>query len=540
MNARSLAVAAALLLASCARMVAPGGGPIDDIPPEVISVSPPPGPAAGFLTEVVIEWSERLDAASTALFLYPDILHSIAVSGSRVTVSLDDSLGCRTLVIHVPRDTQDRRGNTALESMDLVYSGEDSLPAGLISISLQRQGGGTISDRTLVEVWAADTDAEAGELLRRTTADSTATAVIAWLDPSGTYRLLCYEDPDRSFEWSSEREAGADTTVSFFPGSDTLMVGMTLTVVDTLGPILAETEALDRYHVRLEFTEEVSLASFAEGSVTISDTSGTAIPVAGEWLWGGAANRNIILETSEACPADGEFPITLTGIEDLLGNPSSPDSMFINATDSLPADSLRIRSHFPAPGSVNANPAGPYGISFTYFVGLDELGTLFSLTRVSDSTIVAGVLSRVDGRTFEFIPEHQLIGEQQHRFDLFPGLSTAWGDSMQTEFSWAFVPLWGDEPGSISGSIGGTGSALVVLQVSRTGGGGDASVRYSTIQPGDYMIYDIPAGRYTISCFVDYNESGTWDPSEPYGTYPGVVMVDPGLTSEGINIEVLP
>jgi len=521
-------------------MVAPGGGPIDDVPPEVVSVSPPPGPAAGFLTEVIIEWSERLDAASTALFLYPDIPHSIKVSGSRVTVSLEDSLGSRTLVIHLPRDTQDRRGNTALEAMDLVYSGEDSLPRGLISLSLQRQGGGTISDRTLVEVWTDDTDAEAAELLRRTTADSTATAEIAWLDPSGTYRLLCYEDPDRSFEWSSEREAGADTTVSFLPGSDSVMIEMTLTVVDTVGPILAEIEALDRYHIRLELTEEVSLSSFAEGSITITDTSGTVIPVTGEWLWGGVANRNIILETAEACPPEDEFKITLSGIEDLLGNPSFPDSMFINATDSLPADSLRIRSHYPAPGSVNADPAGPYGISFTYFVDLDELDSLFSLTRVSDSTIVSGVLSRIDGRTFEFTPEHQLIGEQQHRFNLLPGLSTAWVDSMETEFSWAFVPLWGDEPGSISGSIGGTGSALAVLQVSRTGGEGDASVRYSTLQPGDYIIHDIPAGRYTISCFVDYNGNGTWDPSEPYGTYPGVVMVDPGLTSEGVNIEILP
>ena len=540
MRVRALVAVSALLLASCARMVSPGGGPIDDTPPEVLSVFPEPGPSSRNMDEVVIEWSERLEQTSATVFLYPSIPHSMRVNGSRMTVSLEDSLGGRTLVIHVPGEISDRRGNQAGGSLDLVYSGEDSLPPGLISVELSRQGGGTIPGRTLVEVWSVETGEESTALLRRTTADSTGHADVAWLEPSGAFRLICYEDPDRSFEWSSEREAGADTTVSLLPGADSITVAMTMTVVDTAGPVLVEVEALDRYHLKLEFTEEVSLESFERGTIILSDSSGMDIPVAGGWLYGGMANRNVIIETSYICPSEGEFTMRLEGVEDLLENPSIPDSMMVQASDSLPADSLRVRSHYPAPGSVNMDPAGPYSISFSYFIDFADLESLMTLTRVSDSVIVEGNLRRIDGRTFEFTPEHQLIGERQHRFDLLPGLTTAWEDTMTTILSWAFVPAWGDEPGSISGGISGTGAAIVILQVSRTGGEGDGSVRFSSIQPGEYLLEAIPAGRYTVSAFVDSNSSGTWDPWEPYGTHPGVVMVYPGLTSEGISVEILP
>ena len=146
----------------------------------------------------------------------------------------------------------------------------------------------------------------------------------------------------------------------------------------------------------------------------------------------------------------------------------------------------------------------------------------------------------VDGRSFEFYPEHQLIGEQQYRFELLPGLSTLWGDTLRMPFTWAFVALWGDEPGSITGRVSGSVFPPVVLQISRTGGGGDAEVTYATVQQGDYRVNDIPAGRYTVAAFVDIDNGGTWSSMEPYGTFPGVVLVQPGLITKDVNIEILP
>lgn len=525
------------ILATCARMAAPGGGPEDETPPEITSIEPVPGPAYPDLKKITIEWSERLDDASASVFLYPQMSYSLDIHGSTIEIELELPLGEMPLVIHLPPEIQDRQGNRIGIPVDLAYSGTDSLPTGIINLSMTRQGGGNIAGRTLIELYRYLSDSEGDSLLvRRTIADSLGIADVQWLE-SGFYRILCYEDPDRSFEWNSEQEAGADTLVNLSEG-EILNIEAVLTVIDTVGPIITEVEALDRYHLQVSFNEEVSLTSFSRGQVTLQDTSGSIISLHGFWLQSGFSGNNVILET-EAIPIE-EVTLYACGIEDLMLNPSESDSMTFFGIDSLPEDSLRLRSYYPAPGSENVNPAGPYSISFNFWVDIDSLNSRLTLNKVSDSTMIEGALNRIDGRSFEFIPDHQLIGEQQYRFLLLPGISTAWGDTLLSSFPWSFSTAWGDEPGLVEGYITGNYAPELILQISRTGGGSDESKIRATVQPGHYIVDEIPAGRYTVAVFVDNNGDGEWNPMEAYGTYPGVVLVRPGLITKEVDIEILP
>ena len=519
-----------LILHSCAKMAAPDGGPEDKTPPEVVSVFPASGAGYTDLRIITVEWSKRLEEASVAVFMYPDIEYSLDVNGSTMKIELESAVGDEPLLIHLPKEIADRRGNQAEVSLDLVYSSADSLPSGEMIISMVRQGGGNLSAISLVDLFSDSI------LVRRTVPDSTGTVRIKWLEP-GVYRLLCYEDPDRSYQWNPQLEAGIDTSITLI-GNDSVAVDFTLTVVDTVGPILAEVTAFDSYHVQLLFNEEVSYESFSSGEVILKDSLGNDIRINGFWLPGGFSGNTVVLETCRI--PDAEVIAHVTGIEDLMLNSSPSDSLEFFGVDSIPADTLRICSYFPSPGSNNADPAGPYRISFNYWIDPDSLESRFNLIKVTDSTLIHGTLIALDGRTFEFYPEHQLIGEQQYRFELLPGLSTMWGDTLITPFSWVFSTLWGDEPGSITGGITGSVSQTVTIQISRTGGGGDAAVSYAAVQPGDYRINDIPAGRYTVAVFVDTDGSGTWSPMEPYGTFPGVVIVQPGLITEEVDIEILP
>ena len=79
-----------------------------------------------------------------------------------------------------------------------------------------------------------------------------------------------------------------------------------------------------------------------------------------------------------------------------------------------------------------------------------------------------------------------------------------------------------------------------MLQISRTGGGSDASIFFETVQQGHYIVDEIPAGRYTVAAFVDNSGDGAWGSMEPYGTYPGVVLVRPGVITKEVDIEILP
>lgn len=519
-----------LLIISCAKMAAPGGGPEDETPPEIVSVYPPSGAGYTDLRSITIEWSERLDEASAAVFIYPAVEYRLDVSGSTMKIELEAAVGEEPLIIHLPKEIRDRRGNTTENTQDLVFSSADSLPMGQVMLSMIRQGGGSLSAITLVELYK-DT-----YLVRRTIPDSTGRAWIQWLEP-GDYSLLCYEDPDRSYQWNTQQEAGIDTSVTLFE-NDSMTVDLILTVVDTVGPVLTDITAIDGYHIQLLFNEEVSYESFSRGEVVLKDTIGNEIPVTGFWVKRGYSGNEVILESFKI--PDAEITLYISGVEDLMINSSPLDSLEFFGTDSMPSDSLRIRSFYPAPGTDNADPGGPYSISFNYFVDHDSLAARFSLRRVADSVLVQGALIALDGRSFEFHPEHQLIGEQQYRFELLPGLSTMWGDTLKMPFTWAFSAFWGDEPGSISGRITGSVSSNLRLQISRTGGGGDAAVTYAAVQPGDYLISGIPAGRYTVAAFIDTDDGGTWSPMEPYGTFPGVILVHPGLIEGDVDIEILP
>lgn len=511
-------------------MAAPGGGPEDETPPSIVSVFPTPGAGYTGLRRITVEWSERLDEASAAVFIYPTVEYSLDVSGSTMKIELSSAVGEEPLVIHLPKDIQDRRGNRTGISEDLIFSSADSLPGGQLMISMVRQGGGSLSAITLVELYRDSV------LVRRTIPDSTGTAWINWLE-QGDYNLLCYEDPDRSYQWNCQQEAGIDTLVTLIK-NDSMKVDFTLTVIDTVGPVLTEVKAFDSYHVQLLFNEEVSYESFSRGEVVLKDTLGDEIPVNGFWLPGGFSGNTVVLESCKI--PDTEITAYVSGIEDLMLNSSKSDSLEFFGVDSIPADSLKIRSYYPAPGSDNADPAGPYRISFNYWIDPDSLDSRFSLRRVADSVLVQGTLTVVDGRSFEFYPDHQLIGEQQYRLELLPGLSTIWGDTLRMPFTCAFSALWGDEPGSIIGRITGSISQRIKLQISRTGGGGDDAITYAAVHPGDYRVNDIPAGRYTVAAFIDTDGSGTWSPMEPYGTFPGVVLVQPGLITGDVDIDILP
>jgi hypothetical protein len=131
----------------------------------------------------------------------------------------------------------------------------------------------------------------------------------------------------------------------------------------------------------------------------------------------------------------------------------------------------------------------------------------------------------------------ELLGERQYRIDLDSGLVSLQGDTLAGR-SWTFRPAWSDMPGSISGVIRGISAGPVTL-VAASAGGGDGS-HIGLVSPGGYELEDIPGGRYTVSCFLDRNENGVWDPGEPYGAWPGVVEVFPGMDSSGTDIQVVP
>ena len=83
-----------LLLSGCAGQRPPEGGPVDSVPPEIISVYPAPNTVNFSDNKVALEFSEYVDRRSTeeAIFISPSIeAKEFDWSGTEVEISFNEA-----------------------------------------------------------------------------------------------------------------------------------------------------------------------------------------------------------------------------------------------------------------------------------------------------------------------------------------------------------------------------------------------------------------------------------------------------------------
>ena len=137
---RACLLAAVCLICGCAERGAPPGGPIDDVPPAVMTAEPADGAtrvAPG--TPIRLVFSERMNRESVerALRIAPDPgRFERAWSEMELTLRLagdapSGPLGER--VVTILRTAEDRRRNRLAAPFEIAYTSGDSLPAGSIA-----------------------------------------------------------------------------------------------------------------------------------------------------------------------------------------------------------------------------------------------------------------------------------------------------------------------------------------------------------------------------------------------------------------------
>lgn len=525
---KRLSVFAAVLLLSCARVVAPSGGPEDKEAPQVVSISPEPGFVDSIPALIRIEYSEKILADENSFQIYPGA-DDVTVNSRGVEIKPGFTAG--VIAVTVPGDIRDRRGNSSGTPLTVVWNTVPENDFSAVRVRVSRTGGGSVSETSRCDMYLLP---DTSTVLLTGYPDSTDSFVTGWL-PYGEYLLYCYEDNDRSLSWDMLREPGALREVTLTAG-DTVSVDLSMTIADSIGPAISAVTVMDGWHLEILWNEQVSDSNLDPGSITIMAPDSSFLEIFG---LGSAAGRSSTGRSTVYTDrmADTMYTVAVEGILDLSGNPSLPDTLEVWGTDSLPSSVLSIRSSYPEDGGNDIPPGGPFSLSFSDWIPLSDLDSLYSVTLVSDSSEVSGTLTRLSPLAFAFHPEFELLGQRQYRVDLDSGLVSLQGDTLAGR-SWTFTPAWSDKPGEISGRITGTGASAVTLLVSSAGG--ESGTMTGTFAPGDYTIADIPGGRYTAACFVDWNSNEIWDPGEPYGAWPGVVEVFPGIETTDINIQVVP
>ncbi len=518
-----------LILISCAKVVAPSGGPVDDTPPEVTEVFPQQGFVEETPSEITIYFSEKIRASESDIQLYPESGGIAVIKGNEahITIGVESAI----VLVNLSSTLEDMRGNKIVNPETFVWNSipEDSFAS--VSVSLLRDGGGIVTANARCDFFLLpDTVSPAISHYP----DTLGVIDAGWLSP-GDYMVLGYEDFDQSRTWDPEREPGTASEISLASG-DYAEFAMTMTIIDSIGPRISELLVTDGWHLEVIWNEQIG-ADF-DDSELVSITGPDSLPVNIYSIGtssGRSTNGRMTVYTEQM--ADTMYTITVRGITDLAGNPSLPDTIEFWGTDSLPASKLSVQYAFPIDGGIDIPPTGPFYITFSDWVDETAVDSLYSISRVADSVVVSGEFVRMSALGFSFTPFDELLGNRQYRTDLLPGIVSLQGDSLAGA-SWAFIPAWSESPGIVSGSISGTSASVVTMVFAPAGSSGE--ILTGDYTRGTYSFPDIPGGRYTVSAFVDWNSDNVWNPGEPYGAWPGVVEVFPGIETPDILIKVLP
>jgi hypothetical protein len=135
----SLFITLSFLFYNCAAQGPPGGGPVDETPPSLVSTYPEEG-ATNVDTNSELEFifSEPIDPRSVegSLTIIPEIKQSpqVKVSRSKITVKFHEPLDKNTTyIVSFGRSVKDYRSNVVSDEIKLAFSTGDSIDEGVIT-----------------------------------------------------------------------------------------------------------------------------------------------------------------------------------------------------------------------------------------------------------------------------------------------------------------------------------------------------------------------------------------------------------------------
>lgn len=261
-----MAALLAALLAGCASMSTPKGGPRDETPPRLVKASPAPGARNVDTRQMYLDFDEfiTLKDAFTNVVVSPtsDTQPRVSGAGRRVSIQFTDSLRPNTTyTIDFGNSIQDNNEGNALQSFSYMFStgpGIDSLRiSGMVldSHTLEPQQGMIVG----VHVSEADSAFSTLRLDRVARTDDHGRFTLRGLAP-GRYRLFALGDLNGDLRWDNpeERIAFFDGWIS--PTAQSSTVNDTIYNVTTL-----EVDSVVEKNSTLFLPNDILLSSFSLG-----------------------------------------------------------------------------------------------------------------------------------------------------------------------------------------------------------------------------------------------------------------------------------
>ncbi len=541
-------------IAGCAYKVAPGGGPEDKSPPEVVFSFPQPdSTGVQDLSTIELRFNEAVNPASflDQVWIIPRIEEGFTLQwkgGKRLRIHLLEPLKeDQTYVLILGTGVQDLRGNGLKEPFVLAFSTGSRIDRGIIRGRVYGRRARNAFIFAYPDWWGPDSlPFFSRQAPYFTQPGEKGNFELRYLKHS-SYLVVAVEDQDGDGKYSPMRDR-----IGFPPFRvvvDSVRpaappIYFYFIREDTLAPRMLRVDTLHRRLLKLIFSKSIVLEKNA-GARIIDSLSGK--PLSLRYMdRNPQQSRELLLYTD---PQQARiYRAEVWGVQDSLGRRVEGDTVFFRFRGSVQGDTTtpRILKRVPRDGEQQVPYRTSIQLLFNLPVDTFSLQQAFRLLD-EDSVPVAGTWDCSSWLVPRFHPEKQLKKNTRYtiRLDLH-ALRTifgrAFGDSLQVGSfrTWDWADL-----GEIEGTLDMPDSLMpypVWIEVHPLNR--ESVLDRVMAREGRFFIPFLPDGRYRLRVFVDRNRNRRLDLggsrpfrfAEPFFWVPDTIQVRKRWTTQGIEV----
>ncbi len=524
-----------LLFLSCANQLPPEGGPIDLVPPKIVSTYPPVNSLRVRDQKIDLEFDKYVDHRSVeeSIFISPYVGElEFDWSGKEVEVTFTEKLRPnRTYVVNVGTDVVDLNNrNHMAQAFTLAFSTGDDIDHGAIRGRVYPRKPTDPPDGVMIFAYQL-VDLDPDTLNPRTMKPDYITQTgkngefylqhLAF----GAYRIVAVRDEFRNLLYDPEADDFAvPSRAMVLSPKDTMAdhVNLQLAREDTTRPRLVKAEARDIHHVLLEFSEPVDTSTSVPLEIAIVDTL-SGIRLSTKALYPNLPKLNSFTVVTDRQDSTKTYDVTVEKAFDLVGlpmNPSANSLVFLggSATDSSAprltsigiSDSAR---HIPLDPTVE--------FRFSDALQRESLENAFVLKDTTGGFVPLSLVWRNDA-AFGVHGQRVLSSKSWYTLTfVLHGVKDWSGKSFRDSVKVVhFETLDAEVLSSIEGTIVDRDTAdrigTVIVAADAVDVKEPKSFMTTATRDGAFVFSDIEEGRYILHAFRDRNANGTYDAGKPF------------------------
>jgi len=555
---------ASYLLVSCAGQVPPSGGPVDTVPPEIVSVYPAPNSIFFIDQKIAIEFSEYVDRRSLeeSVFISPFVGPlEFDWSGAEVEISFREALRENTTyVVSIGTDVVDiRNKNRMAAAFTLAFSTGAEIDRGLITgTAYPAKRSDPLSG---IMIWAYNLD-----LVDRDTLNphSSRPDYITQSGKGGSfslkhlafgeYRVFAVRDDYKNLLYDPQTdEIGASQSDIHLSPADTMRTGLLLRLAreDTTAPRLVKVTGIHERMVVAEFSKDLDTSTVHPDRFLLSDTAATAVTEVLLVSPSVPKRNSYFLITRTPFSNDG-YRLIVNDVRDSTGLVISPLARSLDFAPEVSRDTVAPAVRLAPADSTRNLPLDPlFSIILSEPVMTIDWREVVEL-KDSLSRPVPVVGGWIGSAGIWFRPEKELQGLAWYRFFVSQGglVDFSGNRADDTVRAVSFQTLDAERFSTIEGTVldrhRSDTMGVVILRATEASGNNPRTRQITVEKAGTFVFDRLLEGSYVLDAFRDRNGNGLYDAgkafpfvsSERFTVHPDTLKLRARWPLEGVTIEL--